>query len=65
MNFTIDIKKLWSNLRFETVTDTVKWFNDAKGYGFISSEGGKEVFIHYGAIQAEGHKPCRKPGGHH
>ncbi|MEC8428687.1 MAG: cold-shock protein [Pseudomonadota bacterium] len=38
------------------VTGTVKWFNNAKGYGFIEQEGGPDVFAHFSAIQGDGFK---------
>lgn len=38
------------------MTGTVKWWNDSKGYGFITTESGKEVFVHYSEIQGPGFK---------
>ena len=44
----------------EKITGTVKWFNESKGYGFISREGGADLFVHFSNIVAEGFKTLKE-----
>ncbi|MCX7895686.1 MAG: cold-shock protein [Thermoanaerobaculum sp.] len=39
---------------------TVKWFNETKGYGFITQENGEDVFVHYSSIQGDGYRTLRE-----
>jgi cold shock protein len=45
-----------SVVRGGRITGTVKWFNGSKGYGFLSRDGGEDVFVHFSAIQADGYR---------
>ncbi|MBQ6509725.1 MAG: cold shock domain-containing protein [Flexilinea sp.] len=44
----------------ETVKGTVKWFNEARGYGFLSQPEGEDIFVHYTAIQGNGFRTLKE-----
>jgi len=57
--FRVAKRRLLNNLGAVSVSreqGTVKWFNAAKGYGFIQRQSGEDVFVHFSAIQSEGYK---------
>ncbi len=43
-----------------TYAGTVKWFNNAKGYGFLGREDGNDVFVHYSSVQSDGYKSLKE-----
>ena len=44
----------------ERQSGTVKWFNDAKGFGFIEQEGGDDVFVHFRSLRGEGYRTLKQ-----
>jgi CspA family cold shock protein len=48
------------NIMSQTQTGTVKWFNDAKGFGFITPESGPDLFVHFRSIQSSGFKTLQE-----
>lgn len=44
----------------EKLTGTVKWFNESKGYGFITRDGGRDLFVHFSSIQSDGFKTLKE-----
>jgi CspA family cold shock protein len=48
------LKKVEISAMSERLSGTVKWFNESKGFGFISREGGPDLFVHFSSIQGDG-----------
>jgi CspA family cold shock protein len=58
MRLTVTRSKV--NIMSQTQTGTVKWFNDAKGFGFITPESGPDLFVHFRSIQSSGFKSLQE-----
>jgi CspA family cold shock protein len=56
VQFCSSITKSWSFME----KGTVKWFNNSKGYGFITREGGEDLFVHFKSIAGEGYKTLKQ-----
>jgi len=53
-------KEATESMQMTRIKGTVKWFNNAKGFGFIGQENGPDVFVHYSAVKSEGYKSLQE-----
>ena len=54
------MRREWRKQHVERIKGKVKWFNNAKGYGFIGHNGGNDVFVHFSSIVSEGYKSLQE-----